>query len=160
MTAAVVPAPETGPFAHFLADMHSGDWIQAGLLGIAIVALLYTASTLKEQARARDFENYLALKERFSDAWRQFESAASDKKEFEFIELMNLFEGTCHLYVKKVVRGASREMIREYLRDMLPPIFGLDEARAMIDRAFSSPDNFLYIRKFARSENLPSVPQQ
>lgn len=160
MTIAAAAAPAAGPLAQFLADMHSGDWIQAGLLLIAVLALLYTASTLKEQARARDFENYLSLKERFSDAWRRFDAAAQDKKEFEFIELMNLFEATCHLYVKNVVRGTTREMIREYLCDLLPPIFALDESRGMIDRVFSNPDNFLYIRKFARIENLAGVPQQ
>lgn len=151
--------PPPGVVEKFIGDLHSGDWVQAGLLFVAILALLYTARTLKEETRSRDFENYFALMERFATAWRRFGDANDDMRVFEFNELMNLFEATCHLYVKNVVRGATREMIRDYLREMLPDIFGDERAKQMIDDALSDAGTFIHIRMFARLETLNGVPQ-
>ena len=50
-------------------------------------------------------------------------------------------------------------MVREYLNETLPAIFKDAHARSMIDRAFSSPDTFFYIRRYARIENLEGIPQ-
>jgi hypothetical protein len=87
--------------------MHAPDWIQAGLLLIGIFALFWTARALREQTRARDFENYFSLVERLSNAWRRFRDAAPEDKLFEFDEVMNVLEAACHLYNDKLVRGSA-----------------------------------------------------
>jgi hypothetical protein len=150
-----------GFFERVASDMHAGDWIQAALLLVGILALCWTALTLREQTRTRDFENYLSLMERFTAAWRRFADAeVEEKKQFEFIELINLFEATCHLYNKKIVRGATRDMVRDYLKEIIFGIFANADAKMRIDESFSSPDTYCEIRRFARTEKIANVPQK
>jgi len=146
--------------ADFIADMSSGDWIHAALLGVAIIALCWTAMTLSEQIRGRDFENYLSLWDRYARAWRRFRDADEDERYFEFTELINLLEASCKFYNENVIRGTTRDMVRTYLVEVLPAVFTDPEAIEMINKSFSGPDTFFEIRRFARKENVPDVPQQ
>jgi hypothetical protein len=140
--------------------MKAGDWINMGLLIIASVALFCTASALREQTRTRDFENYLSLKERFATLFRKLNSSIDEEQKFDFVELMNLFEATCHLYNGKVICGTTRQMVREYLVEMLPVIFTDEAIQERVKECFSGPDTFFNIRRFARTESLRGVPQQ
>jgi len=159
MTAATVTLP-SGFFERFLTEMHAPDWIQARLLLIAIFGLFWTASALREQTRARDFENYFSLMERISNAFRRFGDAEPEDRFFEFNELMNVMEAACHLYNAKNIRGSTREMIRDYLEEILPNIFADEQAQTMIAESFSGPDTFFQIRRFAHNEHIDGVPQQ
>lgn len=96
--------------------MTSGDWINSCLLLVAIATLVWTALSLRRQAQASDFSSYLQLTERYARAWRAFRDANQATKEFEFVEVLNLIEGTCHLYNSGAIHGATRDMIRNYLR--------------------------------------------
>lgn len=146
--------------ARFLADMHAGDWIQAVLLAIAAAGLFWTASALREQARSRDFENYLILWEKFATAWQRFGAADENKRFFEFTELMNLLEAACCFYNRNVIRGVTKEMVGEYLKEVLPAIFEDAYAKATIPSSFSGPSTFFEIRQFARKHGLKGVPQR
>jgi hypothetical protein len=154
-----LPPPDVchGALSCLSAEMHAPDWIQAGLLLIAIVALIYTARMLKEQARGRDFENYLTFSERITAAWRRFGGATEKDRYFEFTELVNLFEAACHLYTKRIIAGATREMIRDYLCDMLPVLFSDEEAMKMIARAKTTNLTYEHILAFAKQHGLDRV---
>jgi len=144
----------------FFGKLSPADWIQTAVLLVGVASLLWTTSALRQQARATDFENYLALQEKFAEAWRRFRDADDSTKEFEFTEVLNLLEASCHLHNKGVLRGTSREMVADYLEDILPPLFKDDYAREVIDRSFSAPDTYFHIRRFARNRGLKGVPQQ
>jgi hypothetical protein len=144
-----------------LDGMSYGDWINAGLLLIAIAALYWTALSARRQAQSSDFSTYFQLTERYSDAWRKFRDAREGSdKDFEFGEVLNLLEGTCHLYCSGAIHGATRDMIRDYLREVLPSVFSDDDAKKRIAGSFSGPDTYFYIRRFARIHRLEGVPQQ
>jgi hypothetical protein len=143
----------------FLAQMHAPDWVQAALLAVAAGALISGVWTLREQARGRDFENYLALMEKITLAWRGLSAAATDEdRYFEFTELINLLEATCHMFNKRVIRGTSRDMICNYLRDMLPQIFADTTAAVWITKSQTTKETYQQIREFARRQKLEGVP--
>jgi hypothetical protein len=144
-----------------LDGMTSGDWINAGLLAAAIATLFWSALSLRRQAQASDFRSYLQLTERYADAWRKFRDVEDGPvKDFEFGEILNLIEGTCQLYDAGAIRGATRDMIRDYLREVLPAVFRDEYARARIVRSFSGPDTYFHIRRFARRNSIKGVPHQ
>lgn len=141
--------------------MTSGDWINAGLLAVAVATLFWTALSLRRQAQASDFSSYLQLTERYANAWRKFRDAEDGpNKDFEFGEVMNLIEGTCHLYNSGAIHGATRDMIRDYLREVLPAVFRDCYAKKRIEESFSGPDTYFHIRRFAQKNHIEGVPQQ
>lgn len=141
--------------------MTTGDAINAGLLLVAVATLFWSALSIRQQAQAADFSSYLQLTERYADAWRKFRDAEKGpKKDFEFGELLNLLEGTCHLYNSGTIHGATREMIRDYLREVLPAVFEGEYARQEIQKTMSGPDTYFHIRRFAREVNVQGVPEQ
>jgi hypothetical protein len=144
----------------FFGALSPADWIQTALLLLGVISLLWTASALKQQALATDFENYLTLHSQIAEAWRRHRDADEKAKEYELTEILNLLEACCHLHNKGVVRGTSREMVRDYLADILPPLFKNDYARKIIERSHSAPDTYFHIRRFALKQGLKGVPQQ
>ena len=141
--------------------MTSGDWINACLLLVAIATLFWTALSLRRHAQASDFSSYLQLTEQYANAWRAFrDSEQGPRRDFEFGEVLNLLEGTCHLYYSGAIHGATRDMIRDYLREVLPKVFRGEYARKQIEQSFSGPDTYFHIRRFARNNNIDGVPWQ
>lgn len=121
----------------------------------------YLDSPVRRQAQASDFSSYLQLTERYANAWRAFRDAEPGaKKEFEFGEVLNLIEGTCHLYNSGAIHGATQEMIRDYLREVLPAVFSDEFAKERIAQSFSGPDTYLHIRRFSRNNSIEGVPWQ
>jgi hypothetical protein len=149
--------------------MSIGDLINAGMLLIASGSLIYTARGVRQQATASDFSSYLQLMERLSKAWRAYgdaraahsaEPATRNPEEFEFLELMNILEMACHLHKKRILLPATREMLCDHLKEVLPAIYKNEDTKKMIDEHLSGPDTFFYIRRFAREHRLEDVPQQ
>jgi len=140
--------------------MPLGDWVDAGILLVAICTLLFTAYSVRKQTQALVFQSYLDLTDRLSNAWRSYRDANEKNKDYEFIELLNLFESTCHLFNEKNFHGATREMICDYLKEVLPKIFEEEQIREKIQANFSGPDTFFQIRRFAKKHCLENVPYQ
>jgi|DewCreStandDraft_4_1066084.scaffolds.fasta_scaffold00029_185 hypothetical protein len=161
-----------------VSEMDIGDWINLGNLMVLACTLLvlvftlcYNAYGVHLQAKASDFSSYLLLTDRLSKAWRAYgdarasssslsEQASSEREDFEFSELMNVLEMACHLYNEKIPGRTTREMLCDHLKEVLPEIFGNPAAREMIADAFSGPDTFFHIRRFARNHQIGGVPQQ
>jgi len=141
--------------------MTTGDWINAGLLAVAIATLFSAALSLRRQAQASDFTSYLQLTERYANAWRKFRDAADEaNKDFEFSEVLNLIQGTCHLYYARAIHGATRDMICDYLKEVLRDLFQHDYARGRFKESLSGPDTYFHIRRFARENNIKEAPWQ
>ena len=151
---------ELSTWGRFLAGMSIGDWITSALLLVAVATLVATALSQRRQAQALDVGTYLQLMDRYTNAWRRFRVEPNgQQKDFEFVEVLNLMEGTCHLYNVGAIRGATRGMIRDYLRETLPVVFG-EEYEKTVATSFSGPDTYFQIRRFARTNNIEGVPQQ
>lgn len=141
-------------WADFFDAVSVGEWINAGLLVAAIATLFWTGLSHRRQAQSSDFGSYLQLTERYSDAWRRFRSAEDENRDFEFGELLNLIEGTCHLYKSDAIQGATREMIRDYLRDVLTRLFENDYARERIEQGKIGPDTYSHMYQFAKVQGI------
>ena len=141
-------------WVQFFDVMSIGEWINTGLLVVAIVALIWTGYSHRRQAQSADFSSYLQLTERYADAWRKFRCANDDNRNFEFGEVLNLIESTCHLYKSGAIRGATREMIRDYLRDVLPKLLQNDYAKERIAHGKIGPDTYSYIYQFAEGNGI------
>ena len=98
----------------------------------------------------------MLLTERYSDAWRKFRCATTpDDRDYEFREVLNLIEGTCHLYRSGAIQGAAREMIRNYLRDVLPRLLQSNYAQQQIERGTMNAETYSHIYGFAQEQGLP-----
>jgi hypothetical protein len=135
-------------------------------------ALLWNGWSSKRQAQASDFSSYLQLTDRFAVSWRRFIDAAENagknsgiehldfRKQFEFFEVLNLLEGACHLYIKGTLHGATRDMVSDYLREIIPRVHQDDYGKFIVENSYSGPDTFFYMRRFSKIYKIDSVPHQ
>ena len=131
-----------------------GERINAGLLVAAIGTLFWTSLSHRRQAQNSDFGSYLQLTERYSDAWRKFRCATPENRDYEFREILNLIEATCHLYKSRAIRGATRKMIRNYLRDVLTGLLQNDYAQKQITQGTMNTDTYSHIYWFAQKQSI------
>ena len=139
----------------FLAGMSGGDWINSGILLAAAITLFFTACAFRLQARAMDFSSYLDLMTRFSDAWRRFRDAKEgSERDYEFRELLNLIEASCHLWRRSVFGRASNEMMKDYLKENISAIADDDYGKRHLREAVSGSGTFSEIKLFSRKHGL------
>lgn len=139
---------------NLLGEVKLSDWIQIALLCVAAAALFWTALELREQVRSRDFENYLLLWDKYTEAWRRFGNAKEDDRFFEFVELMDLLDASCNFYNNGILRRSTREMVGGYLTGILPDIFDDPTKQEMLIKSIEDRDTFSEIVKFARRARL------
>ncbi|TIQ35487.1 MAG: hypothetical protein E5X48_14060 [Mesorhizobium sp.] len=145
----------------FLAGMTPGDWVNACLLLVGILTLLWTARSLRLQSKAQDFASFLSLSDRFSTAWRRFRQTSDDDwKRYEFAEILNLIESACHFYNKGALHGVTRDVYGLYLKEVIRDIHKNDFAVTTMKEALSGPDTFFHIRRFARMHDIEGAPHQ
>ena len=103
----------------FVVSLTIKDWIYIGALVVNIIALWFTGWSVRRQAKATDLNGYFQFREQFSTAWRRFKDAPEEDRKYEFIEILGLLEAACHLYNKRRLYGATRDMVRDFLCEML-----------------------------------------
>ena len=114
--------------------------------GIALAVALFAIRRGNRNASA---STIIVLNESFRQAWTRFLSAVDEQsKEFEFSELMKLFEITCDIYLEDSLSGVSREPLEEYVGNTLSLLEANDDARERMDGMVHSPTTFKYIRRF------------
>ena len=145
----------------FLSNMPISERINSGLLFAAIltllltvIALLLTSYSNRLQARSRDYSNYLDLMTRFSKAWRQFRVAEKHDKEYEFRELLNLIEASCHLLRHSALGPASKEMLKDYLSETISSITINENYKHHLQEANSGERTFCEMKRFALRYNI------
>lgn len=141
-------------FLSGLSEMSVGDWINTLMLLVAMITLIFTSRSLRLQARATDGSSYLELMARFSDAWRRFRDA-DEHKDYEFRELLNLIEASCHLCRYGVLGRASKEMMEESLKENIKGIVENSYSRPHLKQAVSGPKTFSEMRRFSKKHNIP-----
>ncbi len=105
--------------------------------GIAVCALIvnalafsYSVWWIRRQVQAVDINNYFRFREEFSNGWRRFRDEPEEsKRDFELVELLNLLESASHLYNKSIIHGVTRNMVRDYLCEVIPAVFKAEDAK-------------------------------
>ncbi len=91
----------------------------------------------------------MTLNEGFRQAWQRFlEAKEENAKQYEFSELLNLFELACAIHSERSLVGVSRDLAGSYIRESLQLIEGNEDARKRINKTLTTPETFHYIRKF------------
>lgn len=164
-------------------NLQAGDLIQLLLLVVAIVALVFSATSTRqnsqavtEAAKGRDTENYLKLFEKFNETWAKFTDvlgeatrrwAADTPKNAgtptpadlhdaypQFVELMNLFEAVCQMHNEELLPRVTARAMADYMKGMLPIVVDDPIAFAWIKQSSVSNDVYCEIKKFARLNSL------
>jgi hypothetical protein len=137
--------------------MQTADIIQIGLLIVAILAFCAAAYTFREAKNGRDLENYLTIVEKLDAYWDRLNQAAPQNQYDEFLKVVNFLESICHCYNKKLFNRATGEMLKQYLSEMIPPLYAPGTA-VWMKQAVTSAQTFSEIKRFAKRYDLPSVP--
>jgi len=144
---------------------HVGDWMALATLVMALATLIATIVavwiakvTLGKSNKNASIATVLTLNESFRQAWRRFiDEEDPSKREYEFSDLMNLFEIACGIEYEKSFTGVSRQLIREYLKETIGLLKKDEYANEKIPQMLRDDLTFCYIRKFINSKPRLSV---
>jgi hypothetical protein len=91
----------------------------------------------------------VTISEASREAWNRFLSARDEKTKWnELCDLMNLLEIASSILNEKSFAGVSKNLLRDYLNEVLSLLFENDYATKSINKMFSSPSTFENIHKF------------
>lgn len=137
--------------------MEVRDYVFMGILVVNVCALGATLWSIHRQSKATDARNYFYIKEKIADAWRRYGISGKGEKDFNFSEILSLLEGACHLYNKRIFYGATKEQIRDYMREVMPEVCKDVEGRLI--NSVSGPETHSEMEKFAKAEDMKSVQE-
>ena len=143
------PPPSSLPsLIHQSPRLMDSFWDLAAL-SASLGALVIAVVALRRSDRNASAATLVSLYEALRGAWARYLAAKKPvAAEFEFAELVNLLELACAIHQDKAVHGASREMLEEYLLDVLS-IFRDDAgARQQIALLRDRPNTFKYLKRF------------
>ena len=124
------------------------------VLFVNIFAFFCTAWWIRRQVHAVDVNNHFQIQEKISHAWRKYRDESKEKKDFEFVELLNLLETLSRLYNGCIIHDSTREMVRENLSEVIPYILTNKYAVSHLKNTRSGPETYSEIERFARSNNI------
>ncbi|MGA7673473.1 MAG: hypothetical protein WCA78_00330 [Rhizomicrobium sp.] len=147
-----------GWFDALLRGATAAPWLQFCAVMIALVSVVSAAISLHRQAQVSDFNSYLLLKDRFSEAWKNYRDAPPDGKDYECVEILNLIEVVCDLYDRRALHGASRAAMRDYIKGLLAGMFANAHVRDLYVKYRTTPDTFAHLHRFAERQHIKGVP--
>lgn len=134
------------------------DELFIGMLVINTLALFLAAWSICRQTDAIDVRLYFQITEKVSTAWRQYRDSKEENRNFELTELLNLLESLARLYFKRRIHGVTRDMVKEYLLEIVPEIGRENRVREVFQENRSGPDTYDYIRRFAKVNDIANIP--
>jgi hypothetical protein len=90
----------------------------------------------------------VTLNEGFRQAWQRFLSAKKTDPQYEFAELMNLFEIACAIHLEGSFSGNSESLIRDYLNRTLDLLEKDEDSMSRMKQMLDSAETFIYVQKF------------
>jgi hypothetical protein len=130
----------------------------AGLC-IAIAALGVSLYAIGRSNKNSSAAILVSLYDSLRQAWDRFLKAEGDQRQYEFAELMNLLELACAIHSDRSLVGAPKQLIVNYLEDLLPVILKNQDAFQRIAGMRKGPETFKYISRFSmRGPTCPSSP--
>lgn len=116
--------------------------VSAAALGLAVF-------TAWRSDRNTSAATLVSLYEALRAAWGRYLQAEEPVQvEFEFAELINLIELACAVYLDAAVHGATREMLEEYLVEVLEILRADDVARKRMAGFMERPNTYKYLKRF------------
>ena len=86
-----------------------------------------------------------------TDAGRVIGKAEDEAiKQHQFAELLNLLEIACALRIRNVLTGVSRELLTEYLDDVMRLLNTSDDAKERLEALIHSKTTFKYLRLYLK----------
>lgn len=123
-------------------------WDVAALVASA-AALVIAIVALRRSDRNASAATLVSLYEALRAAWARYLAAKKPQQaEFEFAELVNLLELACSIHQDKAVHGAAREMLEEYLLDVLGIFRDDPSVRKRMASLRDRPNTFKYLKRF------------
>ena len=143
----------------WLTNIMTTDPVAICTLIVSAIAFFCSVWWIRRQAQAFDINNYFRFKDEFSDAWRRVRDESEEKRDFELAEILNLLESASHLYNKRTIHGATREMVQDYLCEVITDVFKNEKVKSLFKESHSGPKTYAEIRRFARKHKIKGVPR-
>jgi hypothetical protein len=134
--------------------MHMGDWLTLSGVVVAGVGLGVTAYGIYRGNKNSSASSLIALNDAARQAWHRFIAVKDDDdeaREYEFAELANVLEIACALCLKKVYVGVARELLTEYLDEVMHLLDGSEYAKRRLEALIRSPTTFKYLRRYLKA---------
>jgi hypothetical protein len=120
-------------------------------LAIALVALLVARAALRNADRNASAALVVTLQDSISAGWRRFLTTVEPVwKDYEFAELMNVFETAASAHQDEALQGNSKKMVEAHLCNSLELISANADAKSRIAKLRESPDTFKHLIAFVR----------
>ncbi len=116
---------------------------------IALVALFIARAALKNSDRNASAALVVALQDSISVGWRRFLTTAEvTRKDYEFAELMNVFETAASVHQEGALQGRAKNMVEAHLCNSLELISDNDDAQLRIAKLRGAPETFRHLIDF------------
>jgi hypothetical protein len=129
--------------------LQNADWLTTLGISVGAIGLFFTWYGIHRTNKNASAASYISLNEAWRQAWERYLAAVDEPaKQHQFAELSNILEISCALKIKKVFTGVSRELLTEYIDDIINLLRKNEDARnrllALIDKA----STFKYVRLY------------
>jgi hypothetical protein len=125
-----------------------GDWLTLCGDLVAGIGLAFAWHGIHRGNQNASAASLIALNETLRQGWERYFAAHDGAKLHQFAELANTLEIACALCVKRVFVGVSRELLTEYLDEVMNLLNGSEDARQRLIDLLRSPTTFKYLRLY------------
>lgn len=133
----------------------ASDWVAAASLLISLTALVVSRYAIRKSNRNSSCATLVTLNEGFRQAWQRFLSAENTERQYEFAELMNLFEIACAIQAERSLSGNSQGLMEDYLDRTLSLLENNEDSRLRMLQMLDSQNTFIYVQRFLESRSRP-----
>jgi hypothetical protein len=132
----------------------TSDLIAAAALVVAVVALGISVYAILRANKTTSASTLVTLNEGFRQAWERCLQTPpeADAANYNLAELLNLLEIGCAIYQEKSLTGNSRELMADYLGNVLSLLI---KTQGFNDRALhllQTERTFIFIKKFLKEK--------
>jgi len=127
------------------------DCLTLGAIAVAGVGLWFNWYGIHRGNHNSSATSIITLNEAWRQAWERFLRAEDEAvKQYQFAELLNLLEIACALRIRNVLTGVSRELLTEYLDDVMRLLNTSDDAKGRLEALIHSKTTFKYLRLYLK----------
>jgi hypothetical protein len=120
---------------------------------VAVVALLIAVIALRRSDRNASAGMVVALNQGFADAWRHFQDADGQRRDFEFAELLNTFEIAAAIHQEGSLHGVAKELVEDYLCSALEIINADSDSQHRVSELRDTAKTFRWLIAFRNEMN-------
>ena len=114
----------------------------------AVVGLGFTAYGIFQQRKSNDVASILELSRDIDRAWERYRGAKAEDDEFEFGQILVLYETMCYLFNKGLVGRSVIEFLKTHIIEVIAYFTQDDTAMASMAQSISGPDTYSELNAF------------